>query len=66
MLFSHEMRTDSSVEFTKGPKDLCRHWRNPQIAASAPDEDLGPGTDWREIARGPSHLTWILAFLEAT
>ena len=28
--------------------------RNPEVLASHPDEDLIPGSDYREIARGPS------------
>ena len=40
--------------------------RKPEVLTSAPDEDLGPGTDWREIPRGPSQLAWRLDFPEAT
>ena len=40
--------------------------RNPEVLASAPDEELGPGTDWRGIPRNPSQLAWKLDFPEAT
>ena len=40
--------------------------RKPEVLTSALDEDLEPGTDWREIPRGPSQLTWRLDFPEAT
>ena len=40
--------------------------RKPEALDSAPDKDLGPGTDWRGIARGPSQLAWRLDFPEAT
>ena len=40
--------------------------RKPEVVASAPDEDLGPGTDWRGIPRGPSQLAWRLDLPEAT
>ena len=39
--------------------------RKPQVQTSAPDGDLGPGSDWGGIPRGPSQLTWRLAFPEA-
>ena len=39
---------------------------NTEVPAATPDEDLGPGTDWRGIPRGPSQLTWRLDFPEAT
>ena len=37
--------------------------RMPEVAASVPDEKLGPGTDWRGIPRGPLQLAWRLDFL---
>ena len=40
--------------------------RKPEIEASVPDEDLGPGTDWRGILRVPSKLAWKLDFPEST
>ena len=40
--------------------------RNPEVAALAPDEDLGTDTDWRGIRRGPSQFAWTLHFPEAT
>ena len=40
--------------------------RKPEALDSAPDKDLGPGTDWRGIARGPLQLAWRLDFPEAT
>ena len=40
--------------------------RKTEVADSAPDEDLGLGTDWRGILRGPTHLAWRLDFPEAT
>ena len=39
---------------------------NPEVPASAPDEDLVPGTDWSGIPKGPSQLSWRLDFPEAT
>ena len=39
---------------------------NPEVPASAPDEDLVPGTDCRGIPSGPSQLAWRLDFAEAT
>ena len=36
--------------------------RKPEVLASAPDEDLGPGPDWRGILTGPSQLAWTLDF----
>ena len=48
------------------PRSMSALERKPQVPASAPDEDLGPSTDWRGIPRGPSQLTWKLAFPEAT
>ena len=38
---------------------------NPEVPASNPDEDLGPGSDCRRIPRGPSRLTWRLYLPEA-
>ena len=40
--------------------------RKPEGPASASDEDLRPGTDWRGILRGPSQLACRLDFPEAT
>ena len=40
--------------------------RKPEVPASTPDEDLGPGSDWRGLPRGFSKLTWRLGFPEAT
>ena len=40
--------------------------RKPEVPASALDEDLGLGTDWRGNPRGPLQLAWRLEFLEAT
>ena len=39
--------------------------KNPEIPASTPDEDLGPGSDFRAIPRGPSRLAWRLDLPEA-
>ena len=39
--------------------------RNPEVLASAPVEDLGLGTDWSGIPRGPSQLAWRMDFPEA-
>ena len=39
---------------------------NTEVPASAPDEDLGLGSDWRGITRSPSKLAWRLDFPEAT
>ena len=40
--------------------------RNPDVAASVPVEELGPGIDWRGILRGHSQLVWRVDFSEAT
>ena len=40
--------------------------RKPEVLASAPDEDLGPSTEWRGIPRGPLLLAWRIHFPEAT
>ena len=40
--------------------------RKPEDPDSAPDEDLGPGTNWKGILRGPLQLAWRLDFPEAT
>ena len=40
--------------------------RKTEVLASVPDEDLGPGTDWRGIPRVCSQLAWRLDFPEAT
>ena len=40
--------------------------KNPDVPASAPDEDLALSTDWRGIPRGRSQLAWRLDFPEAT
>ena len=40
--------------------------RKPEVLASTPDEDLGPGSNWRGIPKGPSQLAWGLDFAEAT
>ena len=40
--------------------------RNLDILASAPDENLAPGTNWRGILRGPSQISWRLDSPEAT
>ena len=40
--------------------------RKPEVPASAPDEDLGPGTEWKGIPRGPLLLAWRIHFPEAT
>ena len=39
--------------------------RKPEVPASIPDEDLGPGRDCRGIPRGPSQLARRLDFPEA-
>ena len=39
---------------------------NPEVAISAPDEDLGPSTYWRGNPRVPWHLAWRQDFPEAT
>ena len=39
--------------------------RKPEVPASIPDEDLGPGRDCRGIPRGPWQLTRRLDFPEA-
>ena len=49
----------------RNPKSLSALERKSQVLASGPDEDLGPGTDWRGIPRGPWQLAWRLAFPEA-
>ena len=36
---------------------------NTGVLAATPDEDLGPGTYWRGILRGPSQLAWDWTFL---
>ena len=36
---------------------------NTEVLAATPDEDLGPGTEWRGILRGPSQLAWDWTFL---
>ncbi|KAI4548667.1 hypothetical protein MG293_000997 [Ovis ammon polii] len=38
------------------PRSTSTLERKPEVLASAPDEDLGPGTDWRGILRGPCNL----------
>ena len=48
------------------PSSMSVLERKPEVLTSAPDEDLGPGTDWREILRGSSQLAWRLDFPEAT
>ena len=48
------------------PRTMAALKRKSEAAASPPDEDLGSGTDWRGIPRGPSQLTWRLDFPEAT
>ena len=40
--------------------------KKPEVPASAPHEDLGPGTKWRGIPRGPLLLAWRIHFPEAT
>ena len=50
----------------RNPKIHVSRERNTEVAASAPDEDLGPGTDCRGILRGPSQLAWRLDFPEYT
>ena len=37
----------------------------PEVPATIPDEDLGPGSDCRGIPKGPLQLTWRLDFPEA-
>ena len=39
--------------------------RKPEVLASIPNEDLGPGRDCRGIPRGPSQLARRLDFPEA-
>ena len=50
----------------RNPRFMSALERKPEAPDSAPDKDLGPGTDWRGIARGPSQLAWRLDFPEAT
>ena len=50
----------------RNPRSMSALERKPEVPASAPDEDIGPGTDWRGITRGFSQLTWRLDFPEAT
>ena len=40
--------------------------RKSEVPASTRDEDVGPGTVWRGILKGPSQLAWRLDFLEVT
>ena len=49
----------------RNPETLSTLERNIEVLGSAPDEDLGPATDWRRIPRGPSQLAWRLDFPEA-
>ena len=39
--------------------------RKPEVPASNPDEDLGPGSDSTEILRGPLLIEWRLDVPEA-
>ena len=63
----HETRPDSILKLDRNPKiHVSTLERKPEVPASASDEDLRPGTDWRGILRGPSQLACRLDFPEAT
>ena len=47
------------------PRSMLALVRKPEVLASTPDEDLGPGSDFRAIPRGPSRLAWRLDLPEA-
>ena len=49
----HETRPDALLKLHRNPKIHLNTGEKPEVLASAPDEDLGPGTDWRGILRGP-------------
>jgi len=55
-----ETRPDTLLKLHRNPEIHVRQERKPEVLASAPDEDLGPGTDWKGIPRGPcnSHGDW--------
>ena len=54
------------LKLHRNPRSMLA-WRGTLRFASSPaDKDLGPGTDWRGIPRGPSQLAWSLAFPEVT
>ena len=52
----HETRPDALLKLHRNPRSTSTLERKPEVLASAPDEDLGPGTDWRGILRGPFNL----------
>ena len=53
------------LKLHRNPRSMLA-WRGTlSFASSAADEDLGPGTDWRGIPRGPSQLAWRPDFPEA-
>ena len=56
----HETRPDTLLKLHRNPEIHVRQERKPEVLASAPDENLGPGTDWKGIPRGPcnSHGDW--------
>ena len=56
----HQTRPDTLLKLHRYPEIYIRRERNPEVLASAPDEDLGPSTDWKGILRGPcnSHGDW--------
>ena len=58
----HEMRPDTLLKLHRYPEIYIRRERNPEVLASAPDEDLGPSTDCRGIPRDPrySHGDWTI------
>ena len=60
------------TEETRIERDTCTPMsmsaleRNPQVPAPTPHKVLGTDIDGRGIPRGPKHLSWGLAFPEAT
>ena len=61
----HETRPDALLKLRRNLRSTSTLERKPEVLASAPIEDLGSGTNWRGIPRGPSQLAWRLEFPEA-
>ena len=75
LLSQLEKRMDLHVSSEARPDFLRKPQRNPEIHVGTgeepwgsgfyPVEDLGPGSDYRGILRGPSQLAWRLDFPES-
>ena len=59
-----ETSPESPLETPEKPQDPCSTGAESSGSGLGSDEDLGPGTDWRGIPRGPSQFAWKLAFPE--